>query len=157
LVMVVIVGTVDYVTSEELSFSVFYLLALALAAWFVGRAFAAFVAILSAGISLVGDLASGSPHSNIFVPFWNTSIVLTFYAIVVLLVTRLRSLTIGLEARVSDRTAALTAQIAERERLERELLNISEREQRRIGHDLHDSLGQQLTGAALAGQVLEEK
>src|SRR5271165_1988590 len=47
--------------------------------------------------------------------------------------------------------------MAERERLERELLEISEREQRRIGHDLHDSLCQHLTGAALAGQVLEEK
>ena len=47
--------------------------------------------------------------------------------------------------------------MARRERVERELLEISEREQRRIGHDLHDSLGQHLTGAALAAQVLEEK
>jgi signal transduction histidine kinase len=38
--------------------------------------------------------------------------------------------------------------------LEEEILNISEREQRRIGHDLHDSLCQHLTGVALAGQVL---
>jgi signal transduction histidine kinase len=59
--------------------------------------------------------------------------------------------------RVLQRTAALTDEMAERERLERELLEISEREQRRIGHDLHDSLCQHLTGAALAGQVLEEK
>jgi len=47
--------------------------------------------------------------------------------------------------------------MAERERLERELLEISEREQRRIGQDLHDGLCQHLTGATLAGQVLEEK
>jgi signal transduction histidine kinase len=51
----------------------------------------------------------------------------------------------------------LKEEIAERERLERELLEISEREQRRIGQDLHDSLCQHLTGATLAGQVLEEK
>ena len=34
---------------------------------------------------------------------------------------------------------------------------LSEREQRRIGHDLHDGLCQHLTGTALAGQVLGER
>jgi signal transduction histidine kinase len=34
---------------------------------------------------------------------------------------------------------------------------VSEREQRRIGHDLHDSLCQHLTATALAGQVLSER
>jgi signal transduction histidine kinase len=48
-------------------------------------------------------------------------------------------------------------QVTERERLERELLAVSEREQRRIGQDLHDSLCQHLTGTALAAQALKEK
>jgi signal transduction histidine kinase len=47
--------------------------------------------------------------------------------------------------------------MAERARLEKELVEVSEREQRRIGHDLHDSLCQHLTGTALAGQVLGER
>src|SRR6266436_4192647 len=80
-----------------------------------------------------------------------------FYIVVTGLLTRLRRLTRGLEAQVQERTAALIEQMAERERLERELLEVSEREQRRIGYDLHDGLGQHLTGAALAGRVLEEK
>jgi len=62
-----------------------------------------------------------------------------------------------LETQVRQRTVALTDEMAERERLERELLEISEREQRRIGQDLHDGLCQHLTGATLAGQVLEGK
>jgi signal transduction histidine kinase len=44
--------------------------------------------------------------------------------------------------------------MSERARLEKDILEISEREQRRIGQDLHDGLGQHLTGTALAGQVL---
>ena len=36
-------------------------------------------------------------------------------------------------------------------------MEIGERERRRIGRDLHDSLCQHLTGTALAGQVLGEK
>ena len=39
--------------------------------------------------------------------------------------------------------------ITENKRLEQELLEISEREQRRIGQDLHDGLGQQLTAIEL--------
>jgi PAS domain S-box-containing protein len=39
--------------------------------------------------------------------------------------------------------------VTERKSLERELLEISNREQRRIGSDLHDGLGQELTGIAL--------
>jgi signal transduction histidine kinase len=50
----------------------------------------------------------------------------------------------------------LAKETAERERLEQEMLDISEREQRRIGRDLHDSLCQHLTGTAVAGHVLAE-
>ena len=37
------------------------------------------------------------------------------------------------------------------------MLKISEREQRRIGQDLHDGLGQHLTGIAFMSKVLEQK
>ncbi len=47
--------------------------------------------------------------------------------------------------------------ISERKRLERAVLEISEREQRRIGQDLHDGLGQHLTGIAFMTKVQEEK
>ena len=39
--------------------------------------------------------------------------------------------------------------ITERKRLERETIEASDREMRRIGHDLHDSVGQQLTALSL--------
>ena len=47
--------------------------------------------------------------------------------------------------------------ITEREQLERALLDISAREQRRIGQDLHDGLGQHLTGIAFMAKVHEAK
>jgi PAS domain S-box-containing protein len=67
----------------------------------------------------------------------------------------IRRLNAELEQRVQERTAALTEQIAARLRLEEELLDISEREQRRIGQDLHDDLGQQLAGAWMMADVLQ--
>jgi len=69
-----------------------------------------------------------------------------------------------LEVRVRQRTSELEAanaklhtSIAERRRLEHELLEITEQERRRIGLDLHDDLGQQLTGIALMTKGLELK
>jgi len=47
--------------------------------------------------------------------------------------------------------------ISEPKRLEKEILEISDREQRRIGQDLHDGLCQQLAAIELMNQVLEQK
>jgi two-component system sensor kinase FixL len=47
--------------------------------------------------------------------------------------------------------------ITERRRMEREISEISERERQRIGQDLHDELGQILTGIACIGTSLAEE
>src|ERR1700690_3444340 len=47
--------------------------------------------------------------------------------------------------------------ITERRRLQQSILEVSGREQRRIGQDLHDGLGQHLTGIAFMSKVLEQK
>lgn len=69
-----------------------------------------------------------------------------------------------LEEMVEARTAELTESnkklrqhIEQRKRLEKEILDISEREQRRIGQELHDSIGQQLTGVAFMTKALEQQ
>ncbi len=69
-----------------------------------------------------------------------------------------------LETRVLQRTAelntanqSLKSSILERKRLEHELLEITENERRRIGLDLHDDLGQKLSGIALMMKGLENR
>jgi PAS domain S-box-containing protein len=47
--------------------------------------------------------------------------------------------------------------ITERRRLQREILEIGERERLRIGQDLHDDLCQQLAGIACMGRVLQQR
>ena len=153
----ILVGIIDYVTGFELFFSVFYLLGIGLATWFIGRWYGLFLSALSVAVWIAGDYAAGAKYSSSFIPIWNSTILLSFYCIVVWLLASLRSLHNELEDRVRQRTLALTLEMAERERLEKEILEVSEREQRRIGRDLHDGLCQHLTGTALAGQVLREK
>jgi signal transduction histidine kinase len=153
----VVVGAADFLTGHEILFSIFYLVPVALAAWTVGRGFAILVSLLSVGAWVLGDYVTGATFQHAFVPVWNAGIILAFYLVVVWLLTRLHAMQRDLEDRVQLRTLALTEEIAERARLEQEILNVGERERRRIGRDLHDSLGQLLTGTALAGQVLEER
>lgn len=69
-----------------------------------------------------------------------------------------------LEHRVVKRTQELKTavdtlekEITARRRLEREVLETSEREQSRLGQDLHDDLGQQLAGIRMLAQVLGAK
>ena len=63
------------------------------------------------------------------------------------------------EVRLAERRlfTGFIRDITERKRLEKEILEISERERRRIGHDLHDGLCQHLAGVEMMSQVLEQK
>jgi PAS domain S-box-containing protein len=60
-----------------------------------------------------------------------------------------------LERRVQERTAQLRAEMSEREKLEKELLEAKENEQRRFSQDLHDGLGQVLTGILFRAVALQ--
>jgi PAS domain S-box-containing protein len=62
-----------------------------------------------------------------------------------------------LEQLRQQRTASLEKEVAERARLEREVIDVCAHEQRRIAYDLHDNVGQQLVGIALCAKLLEEQ
>jgi signal transduction histidine kinase len=69
-----------------------------------------------------------------------------------------------LEQRVSERTAELRStngllmtEMEERQRLEKEVLKISEREQRQLGQDLHEGVSQQLAGVTFLSKVLADR
>jgi signal transduction histidine kinase len=56
-----------------------------------------------------------------------------------------------------ERDRKLVIAEKDRMRLEQQIIEISERERRRIGQDLHDGLGQHLTGIELMTEALEQK
>ena len=155
--IVTAVGLLDYATGYETFFFIFYLSAVFLAAWFVSAYFGVLMAALSVAAWVSANIAAGQRYSNYFIPVWNALIMFSFYLVVVGLVHELRTLQKGLEDQVRRRTAALTKEIQERKRLEKELLATTEHAQRRIGYDLHDGLCQHLTGTALASQLLAQK
>ena len=153
LVLLGLIAYLDYTTGYERSLLLFYLIPIAAAVWFgnvwVGLGFS----VLSVVASAASDVAAGIPA----VKPWNTMMALSAYVVFTLLFSKLRTLLYELDERVRDRTAALQREIVGRERLRREIAGVADRERRRLGQNLHDSLGQHLTGTALAAQVLREK
>ena len=151
------IGLVDFLTGFEISLQVFYFLPVALAVTGLGWRSGVATAAASVLVWVASDFASGALYSSLWITGWNVSIRLGTYLVLVWLLASMVALQREVEDRVRQRTAALTEEIAERKRLEKIVLDISERERRNIGRDLHDDLGQHLTGTALAGQVLGEK
>jgi signal transduction histidine kinase len=156
-IAVLLIGYIDYITGTQITLSVIYAFPISVMALFVGGWSAIGLSVFSVIVSIASDVAAGIQWSTLSVPVANGLLRLLFYAFLVFILTRLRRLQTGLEIRVQERALALARETAERQRLEQEMLEISEREQRRIGQDLHDGLCQHLTGTALAGHVLAEK
>jgi signal transduction histidine kinase len=82
LVLVGLIGALDYLTGDELSFSIFYLIPIALLAWYGGVWTGVLVAALSAASWLVADLLTQHPYSNPLFPYWNSLVRLGFFLIV---------------------------------------------------------------------------
>jgi signal transduction histidine kinase len=153
LLLVAIIGYIDYVTGYERPLLLFYLLPISLAAWFGNLKLGLVVAVIGIVAWMWSDLAAGIPAFG----FWNVSMAFASFALFAGMLSKLRTLVRELDRRVLERTAALQREVAERQRLDREIARVADRERHRLGQDLHDSLGQHLTGTALTAQVLKEK
>jgi signal transduction histidine kinase len=157
LLLIPVIGVGYYAVETEISLAVFYLPPLAMAAWFGGRVFCCFAAIETAIVWFAADEArmTGSPSTATH--HWSLLIRLLIYTAIATLIAFLREHRDELERDVQRKAARLKAEIANRTRAEREILQISNREQQRFAHDLHDGLGQQLAALALRAKLLEQK
>jgi signal transduction histidine kinase len=153
LFLVAIIGYIDFLTGYERPLLLFYLLPISLAAWFGNLLLGLVVAVICIVAWMWSDLAAGIPALG----FWNVGMAFVSFAIFSGMLSKLRTLVRELDRRVLERTAALQREVAERQRLDREIAQVADRERHRLGQELHDSLGQHLTGTALAAQVLKEK
>jgi signal transduction histidine kinase len=153
LILTGVIGYVDYLTGYERSLLLFYFLPISLAAWFGNFAFGIAIVVVCVIVWVLSDLASGIPALG----FWNIGTAFASYVLFAGVLSKLGTLVRELDRRVDERTAALEREMAEHRRLDQEIARVADRERRRLGHDLHDSLGQHLTGTALTAQVLKEK
>jgi signal transduction histidine kinase len=151
--LTLVVAIIGIFAKGNVSIVALYAIPVAILAWFTDLTSALVLSILSVAIFL---LTIGSPTPLSLPSMRGLGLALfrlSFYSITSVVMARLSHLQHNLQSLAEERAKALATEISNRERLEREMLEISEREQRRIGRDLHDGLCQLLTGAALAGHT----
>lgn len=151
------ISAVDWFAGINLSFSLFYLLPISLAAGWYGSAAGVASAVVSLTLRLLGDMADPTVAEIPSFVWWNAVTALAIFLFVVWLVDSLVSAQRGLEGRIVAGTRELADAIADRRRLELELLDATARERAAVGRELHDELGQHLVATALAAQVLTQQ
>ncbi|MEZ0394828.1 MAG: GGDEF domain-containing protein [Anaerolineales bacterium] len=90
ILLVLLLGAIDYLTGFELTFSLFYLLPVSIVSWGVGRRAGLLIAALSVLIWSISNLLTGEMFSSPFIIAWNTVTRLLILVIMSLLLNALR-------------------------------------------------------------------
>jgi signal transduction histidine kinase len=148
-VFVALIASLDYLTGYEVALFSFYALPILIA---VGRgdlSAAIGIAVVSAILWWMTDRASGHHYSREWLRLWDCFIRFTFFCLVIVagILTKSRAEANKVQIELLRKTQTLEA----------EIVGICEREQQRIGHDLHDDLCQYLASARFLAAGLEEK
>jgi diguanylate cyclase (GGDEF)-like protein len=84
------IGFLDYLTGDEISVSVFYLVPVSLAAWQGTKWMGILFCFLSAMVWFLADVMTGHVYSHLIIPYWNAIVRLSFFLVVAELLTRLK-------------------------------------------------------------------
>lgn len=87
---IALLGLADYLTGNEITFSLFYLAPIVLVTWSVNRHAGLFLSLLSALTLLAAEIAAGRVYSHPSVYFWNTLLHTVFFVIITSMVAELQ-------------------------------------------------------------------
>ncbi|HEX9251802.1 MAG TPA: SpoIIE family protein phosphatase, partial [Ignavibacteriaceae bacterium] len=84
------IGFIDWSTGTELSISIFYLIPIAICAWFVNKWTGVVLAIISITIWFLSDYFDSSSYNHPITPYWNALIMLGIFVLVSELLSALK-------------------------------------------------------------------
>ncbi len=146
LVLVALIGGFDSVNGWDISLFLFYALPILFAVWFGDRR-VAIVCALACGFTWFWANESTNPYTTPYAYEWATFNRMAYFLFVAVGGTAMKRQREEFQARME---ALLRAH-----ELEQEIVRVSEREQMRIGQDLHDGLCQNLVAIDCAAACLK--
>ena len=117
-VLILLTGSLDYITGRDFALAAFYLVPICWVCWVAGRKAGIILSIAGTVIWFTADFMSGFIYPHPLTPYWNALMLLVFFLVVVYLLSAFQMSHYHLEETVQRRTAALEAEIKERQRLE---------------------------------------
>lgn len=169
--LICFVATIDFITTYEISISIFYLIPIALITWYSGKTSGIIFSVISAVIWFAVEAGTGREYSDPKIPYWNSLVRFGFFFVVTMLLSKLKEFNVILENAVQERTAELEAEITGHKKAKEEIernsfllreLNkkvetIKEEQNTRIAREIHDELGQSLTAINLELMWISKK
>ena len=146
-VLLVPIAYYDYTTGYEVSLTILYCLPIFLAAWCCDRKSGLLMALLSSITWWWADVQAGHPYLRDWLEAWEVFVRFSFFIIT--------SVGVSAVKQQRDASASRIALLEYLQRLEREIIGISEREQERIGQDLHDGICQILAALSCSAASLK--
>lgn len=142
-----VIGIIDYVTGYEVTIYPFYSIPILLMVWFGNKKLAIILSVLCTLAWWWVDAASGHVYSREWLRVWDAIVRLMFFCLVTFAGSTIK------EQRDASRGRI---ELLERsQHLEQQIISISEREQQRIGRDLHDGVCQFLSAIGFTADMLK--
>jgi signal transduction histidine kinase len=146
LALTITIGLIDYLTGDEVTVDPFYSIPILLMAWFGNKNLAIVISVFCALAWWWANSAAGHAYSSEWFRIWDAIVRLMFFCLVMFAGAIFKQQRDSIRNRV---------ELLERsQQLEREIINISEREQQRIGRDLHDGVCQYLAAIGFTAAML---
>lgn len=140
------VGVLDYVSGYDVSMFLFYGIPILAVAWWCDRRSAFWLAAVCALLWTLADALTGHPYRHGWIRVWEPLIRFGYFGFVAGAGSALKRQHVAVQSRI--------ALLEHSQRLERQITEISEREQRRVGRDLHDGLCQYFAAVGCASSSL---
>jgi signal transduction histidine kinase len=147
--LAILVGLIDYVTGYEVTIYPFYSIPILVMVWFGDMRLAAVISVLSTVCWWWADKASGHQYSTEWLRLWDAIVRFMFFGLVMFAGRTVK------QQRDDFRTRLELLERAQQ--LEQEIITISEREQQRIGRDLHDEVCQYLAAIGFTASMLKQQ
>jgi signal transduction histidine kinase len=140
------IGILDYVSGYEVSMFIFYGIPILAVAWWCGRRSAFILAGACALLWLSADALTGHFYPHRWIRIWEPLARFGYFGFVAVAGLALKRQHLAVSSRI--------ALLEHSQQLERQIIEISEREHRRLGRDLHDGLCQYFAAVGCAAASL---
>jgi len=146
LALTITIGLIDYLTGNEVTVDPLYSIPILLMVWFGNKNLAIVISVFCALAWWWANSAAGHAYSSEWFRIWDAIVRLMFFCLVMFAGAIFKQQRDSIRDRV---------ELLERsQQLEREIIKISEREQQRIGRDLHDGVCQYLAAIGFTAAML---